>query len=254
MKFPGVLLFLICFAPIASLPAQKKTQLKGVIRDARTGDALPGASIYTNIRPPVGTFSADNGEFQLDIAGDYLDSINVSLVGYALYKFKYKDKAAPIVISLQQSRVLLNDVEINEKPIVAEEFVINRLDYLAVVTNPASSADPLLAVRTLPSSSNQDESASISFRGSDPLQTGVILNGVPVYDGVKFAQLSGIGTFSIFNPQLIKSVLVFPSNPPLEYGNVGSGLIDLTTDSKTEKAYVQTSVGLANSGVVAGIP
>jgi hypothetical protein len=52
----------------------------------------------------------------------------------------------------------------------------------------------------------------------------------------------------------VKSVLVFPSNPPLEYGNAGAGLISLNTDDKARPRFLQGSLGLANSGVMAGTP
>jgi hypothetical protein len=43
--------------------------------------------------------------------------------------------------------------------------------------------------------------------------------------------LNGIGTFSLFNTQLIGKVQVFPGNPPLEFGGTTSGLIALDTKS-----------------------
>jgi hypothetical protein len=48
---------------------------------------------------------------------------------------------------------------------------------------------------------------------------------------VKFAQLNGIGTFSIFNTAIVEKVNVFAGNPPLEFGNVSSGLIAIETQN-----------------------
>ena len=101
-----------------------------------------------------------------------------------------------------------------------------------IYTNPSAKADPILAVNSLPSSTTTDESANISLRGSTPLETGVFLNNVPIYDAVRYSQLNGIGTFSIFNTLTIKNVTVFPGNPPLEFGNVTSGIISIQTDDR----------------------
>jgi hypothetical protein len=48
--------------------------------------------------------------------------------------------------------------------------------------------------------------------------------------------------------------LVFASNPPLEYGNVGSGLISLTSDEKVGNKFGEISIGLAQSGFMLGTP
>jgi hypothetical protein len=53
---------------------------------------------------------------------------------------------------------------------------------------------------------------------------------VPVNDAIRYSQLNGIGTFSIFNTAMINNVRVYPGNPPLEYGNSTSGIIALQTD------------------------
>ncbi|MEM9895840.1 MAG: TonB-dependent receptor plug domain-containing protein, partial [Bacteroidota bacterium] len=123
-------------------------------------------------------------------------------------------------------------VTVTAKSLVAEEFQYMEINKIDIYTNPAAQADPLLAVNSLPSATTTDESANISLRGSSPVETGIFLNNVPVYDAVRYAQLNGIGTFSIFNTAIIEDVTVFPGNPPLEFGNVTSGVIAIDTDQR----------------------
>ena len=72
---------------------------------------------------------------------------------------------------------------------------------------------------------------------------------MPIYDGVRYSQLNGIGTFSIFNTAIIQDVTVFPGNPPLEFGNATSGIIAIETDERIlDRNTNSLIVSLANVG------
>lgn len=145
----------------------------------------------------------------------------------------------------------MDEVVVKSTRLIAEEFKTNSFSQLDVYLNPSSKADPILAVNALPSATTLDESANISLRGSSPAETGIFFDNVPIHDAVRYSQLNGIGTFSIFNNQLINKVQVFPGNPPLEFGGTTSGLIFL--DSKTtvpDKAAHKVSITLASLGYI----
>lgn len=251
---------IVAFCVLAELvgrlaAAQATVTIRGTVRDATTGEGLFGATVLLR-RAGVGT-SGEDENFALKCPrSSQPDTLVVSYVGYQRKRLVVVPQAdLQLRISLRPtSSFELAQVEVKAKQPIAEDFVLQKLDYLRIVTNPAAAADPLLAVRTLPAATTTDESANISLRGSDPSQTGIYLNNAPVYDAVKFAQLNGLGTFSIFNPNLVKSLLVFPSNPPLEFGNAGAGLIAIATDDKRAAASLEVGVGLANSGFFATLP
>lgn len=236
--------------------AQTQAVLRGTVADHSTGEKLLGATVRLAGQPASATATDLDGAFALPYAPGRPDTLLVSYVGYRPFRLLVREAlAAPVAVRLVPTGGLtLGQVEVTAQRPIAEDFIVQELGYLKIVTNPAAAADPLLAVRTLAAATNLDESASISLRGSDPSQTGIYLNHVPIYDAVKFAQLSGIGTFGIFSVDLVKSVLVFPSNPPLEFGNAGAGLISLSTDEQRRDKFVQASLGLANSGLLAGRP
>lgn len=249
---PAIGLILL-LSPVAY--GQNTVIISGTVTDAKTTESLLGASVGLS-RAGIGTSVELNGFSLTCPRGERPDTLVVSYVGYRPKRLIVVPRTnTQLQIALQPaSQLLLAQVEVTAKQPIAEDFVLQKLDYLQIVTNPAAAADPLLAVRTLPSSTTTDESANISLRGSDPSQTGIYLNNAPIYDAVKFAQLNGLGTFSIFNPNLVKSLLVFPSNPPLEYGNTGSGLIGITTDDKRQSASLEVGIGLANSGFFGALP
>ena len=103
-----------------------------------------------------------------------------------------------------------------------------------------------MAVDALPASTGIEETANISLRGSSPAETGVFLNNVPLNDAVRLDQANGVGQFSIFNTAMIENLQVFPSNPPVEFGNAASGIVALYTEENTAQdinSVVATMVG-----------
>lgn len=237
-----LLLFLMAFSGSA------QQMLSGKVKDAETGEALIGANLYLLSDFGIGAVTNFEGEFVLSVPDQYLqDSILVSYIGYAEQVLAITDVGS--IISLDPRETEMMAVQVIAEPLIAEEFKFTRVNKIEVYTNPAAKADPLLAVNSMPASTTTDESASISLRGSSPIETGIFLNNVPVYDAVRYAQLNGIGTFSLFNTSLIQNVTVFPGNPPLEFGNSTSGVVSITTeDTDLEENSNSVIVSLANIG------
>ena len=219
-------------------------QVKGRVLDDQ-GEPLPGSNVYLSTDWTIGTVTNDQGLFVVDRMPSTEDSLVISFVG-----FQEKTVPAAGFQVIQLDLVSLDEeVIVEDSPLIAEEFKLIRISKLDIYTNPAAKADPLLVVSTLPSSTTVDESANISLRGSPSMETGVFLNNVPVYDGVRYPQIGGIGTFSVFNTDILKSVDVYPGNPPLEYGNTGSGVVALhTSETIPEQNASAISITLATLG------
>lgn len=219
------------------------------IIDGVNGMPLPGANIFLKNNIFNGTISNLEGDFNLEIpASSFSDSIIVSFVGY-------EEKIIAVPDLLNNSGIIaiypkpheIEETVIIARNLISEEFTIEKIEQMDIYMNPLSKADPLLAVNGLASSTTTDESASISLRGSSPAETGIFFNDVPVYDAVRFSQINGIGTFSIFNTSVVDQMHVFPGNPPIEYGNSTSGLVTIHSSNQIpENWYHSVSLSLAN--------
>ncbi|TGE21371.1 hypothetical protein E5K00_13865 [Hymenobacter aquaticus] len=241
--------------PLPATSAPDSLQLTGSVTDQLTHEQLLGALVYLAGQPTHAVATDLQGRFALRVPAAALpDTLVIEYLGYRPQRRVLRTAAAVALALEPQPTHVLATVEVKASRPITEDFIVRQLNYLQIVTNPAAAADPLLAVRTLPSATNLDESASVSLRGSAPGQTGVYLNGVPVYEPTKFAQLNGLGTFGIFNAELVKTLDVFPSNPPLEFGNAGAGLIHVETDARRAARSTQVSVGMANSGLLLNRP
>jgi len=221
------LLLVMIFISIASILSAQHT-ITGKVVDAETGEGLIGAHIYLLKDWRTGTIAGLGGEFNLQI--DNANTNDSLIISYVGFREKLVAVDNNLLIKLQMIEVEGETVTVTAKPLIAEEFQYMEIKKIDIYTNPSAKADPILAVNSLPSATTTDESANISLRGSSPVETGIFMNNVPVYDAVRYSQLNGIGTFSIFNTAIIGNVTVFPGNPPLEFGNVTSGIISMETD------------------------
>ncbi len=237
---------------IASAYAQPCKVISGIVWDSESNYPLPGANVRLQSNWRVGSSTDSLGQFQLP----YLvgDTLVVSFIGYEDVLLPIKT-TCEVTIRLIPSLKLTGEIVIKAERLIAEEFRTMNANKLQIYTNPVAKADPLLAVNSMPAATTLDESANISLRGSTSQETGIFLNSVPIYDGIRYGQLNGIGTFSIFNTTIINSLQVYSGNPPLEYGNTSSGLIALQTEAIVpKKAATQVSLTMANVGASVSLP
>ncbi|BDD12305.1 hypothetical protein FUAX_47370 (plasmid) [Fulvitalea axinellae] len=246
-----VALIVLAFAlgVISEVVAQLPERLYGVVQD-ETGEPLYGASVYVLHHTEAGTTTDWEGRFSLSLKNiTPNDTLIFTFVGYdTVSKLLSEIKTKDLIVKLELASALLGEITIEASRPIAETFSVAKIEKLQIYLNASAAGDPLRAVSLLPSSTNLDESASPSLRGSPSSWTRVYLNGVPVYRPVRNSTISGAGTFSLFNAELLKDELVFASNPPLTLGQSSAGLISLTTANKLESNQYDISAGLAHGG------
>lgn len=244
MKKVAILLITI-FALANIVNAQ---DISGIVTDDRN---LPifAANVYFESNPHNGTISDMDGYFSIPYTYDK-DTLIIAFIGYQNKKIPAVElkKDSKNIITLNIDPVLLDEIVITSSTPISEQFTTEKLSSLDIYMNPISQADPLKAIINMPASTNSDESANPSLRGSSSDRSRVIYNGVPIYRPVRASSLNNIGFFSIFNPEMIDVQTVYPSNPPLITGNASGGIVDINTIKKIDKNAYQLSAGMGNIG------
>ncbi|MGK7393417.1 MAG: TonB-dependent receptor [Candidatus Cyclobacteriaceae bacterium M3_2C_046] len=224
-----------------------QTMVKGKVCQ-KNGTPLPYVNIYLLNDPLVGTVTDSQGDFQFSLG--LPDTLVASCLGYKPQQIPLTENASSVRIYLQEVVNEMSELVIKSDRLIAEGFEQKKIQKLDIYQNPAAKADPLLAINTLPFATNLDESASVRIRGSLPHEVGIFLNGAPVYDAVRYGQINGIGTFSIFNTGMIDQIHVFPGLAPVEYGSQTAGLVSIQTESKIPSIpQTELLVSLANLGL-----
>lgn len=242
-------LTLILVIALCALNAQ--TQVVGYVFDEDNGQPLVGAHVMWTSGSSFGSVTDENGYFNLGIEENSDNAkVLVSFMGYEEIVVPYNpNNTEPIQIRLKSKYTSMQTVVVRAQPVISEDFAIEKMNKLDIYTNPNSRADPLRAVNSLAASTNNDETANISLRGSPPGETGIFFNNVPIEDAFRLDQANGVGQFSVFNTSIISKVNVYPSNPPLEYGAASSGMVALYTDNQLAARTRGINLHFAGMGI-----
>lgn len=95
---------------LLSLSANARV-VKGIIKDAQTGEEIVGASVVVKENPSKGVVSGLDGSFNLDIDSPRCTLV-CSYVGYKTFEIEVDSKTADILIALSTDEVMLEGVTV----------------------------------------------------------------------------------------------------------------------------------------------
>lgn len=211
------------------------------------------ASVYLENNNNVSTTTDEMGGFKLEVPDSLQrDTLVVSSLEFEDFKIALSaiTDSCKIELIAEKKTVSLPEVAIKAEVTACNEFATSNLDKVAIYMSPAANADPLKAISLQSYSTSTNENANPELRGSSGNFSRVYVNGVPIKNPVRNQQINGIGNFSLFSPELVAKQMVYPSNPPLEFGNSIGGIVDLrTTENLYKKKETSVSMSLANIGI-----
>jgi hypothetical protein len=257
-------LFLIILACPALAGAKQTGEVRGVVLDARGGEALARVQIqlestaYQAVTDAQGHFTIPGIE-----PGDY--DLRVSTVGYQLLKKRFtlapgEVKEFEIILSLDTGR-RTETVEVKAGP-----FEVARQDSPSELTLRGTEAknlasvladDPLRSVQSLPGvTSNNDFDSRFSLRGAAFHNTGFYLDDVNLH--APFHMVEGeetSGSLTIFNGDTLESIDLHNGAFPARYSDATAGALDLATrEGSREKPRIRATASASNAGFVAEGP
>lgn len=163
----------------------QKSEIKGTIKDALTGETLVGASVL--VAEGVGVVSDIDGNFSIQVdQGQY--TVKISFVGYATQELKITVGPKAYVLTISLESIVLDEVE------VVADVAISRETPVAFSTISAKLINEELGSRDLPMVLNSTPGAyatqqgggsgdaRVSIRGFDQRNIAVMVDGVPVND------------------------------------------------------------------------
>ncbi|MEL6656877.1 MAG: TonB-dependent receptor [Bacteroidota bacterium] len=220
--------------------------ISGFITDADTGESLIGANII-DLYSQQGTVSNEYGFFSLNLAKGWVD-MRVSYLGY---------ESAELSINLTENELfklpLKGSVTLNEIIVYPRDTSANPIGGLArgeliglretqLLPSLAGEPDVIRTALLLPGvTSGADGAEGMQVRGGDAGQNLVLLDGVPVY-----YVNHGIGLFSIFNTNIVRSAQLFRAGFPARYGGRLSSVLDI----RTKEGNLQRLSGNAEAGLL----
>ncbi|MBL7873458.1 MAG: TonB-dependent receptor [Cyclobacteriaceae bacterium] len=260
-------LFLFLFFLFFISQAQEITQsVAGKVKDATTGDALPGAnvSVFQNEKLITGTSAEANGKFALTlITGRY--RVEISFTGYQAIEQELlviAGKSGMLEIALHELPTILEEVTV--KPQAYSEPGVTILSIEKTLRAPANFFDPVRMLTSYPGIvTTNDQANSISVKGYSP--NGVLwrLQGLDIVNPNHTANAGTLsdkptasgGGVNILSAQLLDKTNFYSGNLPPGYGNALAGIVDMSLRTgSTEKIQYTAQASLIGIDLAAEGP
>ena len=241
-----IALILICLCQITGF---SQTHINGLITDATTGEALPGATIEVQGTGEHLT-SGNDGRFTFSAPSGTNISIVVSYIGYRTKEITHDPEAGDLQIALEPVVSMLEQTVVTgtrgQRKAAEVPMRINVLSGKRIEGTPAFSADDLL--RSVPGVNVRrgaaflgNSTVSIRGAGNEAGRTLVLADGVPLNktDG-------GSVSWNAINPENIEQIEVLKGPGSSIYGgNAMGGVIHLITPtpSKEIEGYLSQEAG-----------
>ncbi len=250
------LLFGLLLSISISAFAQDKTTLSGYVRDAETGEALIGATIFIP-SSGKGAYTNEYGYYSLTLqAGSYE-------VGYQYLGYQPRTEAIELTQSLRKDMELalaensLDEVVISGRAsddnVQSAEMGVTRMSISEIKKVPVlfGETDVLKTMQLLPGVKPAGEGSSGFYvRGGGQDQNLILLDEAPVYNPSHL-----LGFFSVFNGDAINSTKLYKGNMPAEYGGRLSSALDIQMKDGNSKDYgLSGGIGLISSRLTAEGP
>ncbi len=225
-----------------------KATLAGYVRDARNGEPLAGASVYTDSLA-IGAITDQFGYFSLTL-GKGRHILNISSSGMKSTKRQiFLSADGKLNVEMYDDVPTLKAVVViseRNSNIRRMQMGIERLSIKVMKKVPVllGETDILRVVLTLPGVTSVGEaSTGFQVRGGSADQNLILYNDATIYNPSHL-----FGFFSAFNPDVVKSVELYKSSIPEKYGGRLSSVLDVTAKNGNSKKISGTGgIGLLTS-------
>ena len=228
-----------------------RATIAGTIRDDKTGEALPGVSVFLEGKEAVGIATDQAGFYSLTLPK-----------GQHIIHFQSRGKQdtrrhimlnsdGKLDVELHDHIISLRAVTISSRKstnVSSVQLGVERLNIKAIKQTPTvfGEADILKVVLTLPGVKSVGEaSTGFNVRGGAVDQNLILFNGATIYNPSHF-----FGFFSAFNPEVVKDVQLYKSSIPAKYGGRLSSVLDITSrEGNRKKLAGSAGIGVVTSRV-----
>lgn len=223
-----VLSILLFFALILQVSAQEKYTLSGYIRDAETGEELPGSTVYI---PETGAGVTSNiyGFYSITLPeGTY--NVEYSFVGMKKYTEEIElTQNTKKNIELESGSTQLKEVVIEseraDENVTKVQMSVEKLDMKKIQKIPQllGEADVVKSLQLRPGVTTVGEGATgFNVRGGNIDQNLILLDEAPIFNSSHL-----FGFFSTFNPDALSDVELYKGGIPARFGGRLSSVLEV---------------------------
>lgn len=214
----------------ASLQAQDRFSVSGIVRDSATGERLIGANI-TAKGSTTGTITDNNGYFVLLL--NEPATINISYIGYETQTISIKHKRDTVIYISLTPGTTLGEVLVRADPFVRTGLIQISSEMLQRTPSLSGKPDVIKSLQLKPGVMGQSQASSLMLvRGGNPGENSYLLDQVPL---IYVHHLGGF--MSVFNPDIIHNLELHKANFPARYGGKLSSVLNITQKEGNPTAW-----------------
>ncbi len=253
----SIALVLTLLFGLANARQNARVNIKGYVKDAKSGETLPYANISLQ-GTQFGTASNVNGYFVLVNVPVGACTLRVHYIGYetALVPVDAEKNMGALTISMKpralEGEEVVVTAENSQTMEIAETVSQLRISPKEIAKLPSvGEVDIFRSLQLLPGiSAVNDGSAGLYVRGGTPDENLVLFDGMTIYNVDHF-----FGFISAFNADAVKDVRVFKGGFPAKYGGRTSSVVELIgKDGSYDDFGADGSVNLLSGSGVFQVP
>ena len=240
-------ILLLAFLVFGSAAMLAQTTITGTVKDAKTGETLPGANIKVE-RKAVGSSTDFDGNFSLNVVDIPPFSIEVSVLGYKTEKVEVTKNNQNIDVVLTENETFLDEIVVSAsrtpERIMESPVTIERLDARAIKnTSSPSFYDGLENLKGVDINSNSLTFKSVNTRGFATFANERFMQLVDGMDNAAPGLNFAVGNLLGISELDVKSVEVLPGASSALYGaNAFNGIMFMRSKSAFDEQGVSFSL------------
>jgi outer membrane receptor protein involved in Fe transport len=240
-------LLLVAFIAFSSLAMVAQTTISGVVKDAKTGETLPGASIKVS-RKAVGTNTDFDGEFSLKVEDNPPFTIEVSMLGYKTESVEITKNNQKVEANLTENETSLDEIVISAsrtpERIMESPVTVERMDSRAIKNTSAPSFyDGLENLKGVDVNTNSLTFKSVNTRGFATFSNTRFMQLVDGMDNSSPALNFALGNLLGMSELDVKTVELLPGASSALYGaNAFNGIMFMTSKSAFDDQGISLSL------------
>ena len=244
-KYALIILFLIGNLNKPEAQEIPDSYIYGTV-SSRSGEVLPGASVYLKENIKISTVTDPQGRFVLKVEPGKSHTLQCAYLSFKTYTKKLRlspNDSIRIKIRLLPDTKIMDSIVVEDKKRVNEIMI--SIDQIEVLPGTMQSAEGVL--KTLGVSSNNETSSQYSVRGGNYDENLVYVNDFEIYRPqlVRSGQQEGM---SFINTDMLSSLRFYPGGFNAEYGDKMSSVLDVRY--KRPKEYATNVSGSFLGGSV----
>ncbi|WP_298779469.1 TonB-dependent receptor [uncultured Polaribacter sp.] len=238
---------LVAFIAFSSLTMVAQTTVSGIVKDAKTGETLPGANIKVS-RKLVGTSTDFDGNFILKVTDNPPFTLEISMIGFKTSKVEITKNNQKVEVSLTENQTSLDEIVVSAsrtpERIMESPVTIERMDSRAIKnTSSPSFYDGLENLKGVDVNTNSLTFKSVNTRGFATFSNTRFMQLVDGMDNSSPALNFAIGNLLGMSELDVKTVELLPGASSALYGaNAFNGIMFMTSKSPFEDQGISVSL------------